>query len=136
MPPVSAWLVRSSLLCLAAGVTLGTALLAQKSGWWVIGGGSSLLLVHRELVLVGWLVQLAVGVGFWILPPVRGGAIRKRPAWAVAILLDSGLLLFLAGALWGGGAPVERDYLLTAGRTLEALAILGFGIPLLRKPFR
>lgn len=132
MPRVSAWLVRSSLLYLAVGATLGAVLLAAKGVGW--GAGAPLLRVHREVLLVGWLVQLALGVGFWILPPVRGGAIRKRPAWTVAGLLNAGLLLFAAGVLWGGTGG--KAWLLAAGRTLEALAVVGFAVPLLRRPFR
>lgn len=132
MPRVSAWLVRSSLLHLAVGVTIGALLLAGKAGWPL--GGGALVPVHREMLLVGWLVQLALGVGFWILPPVRGGAIRKRPAWTVAVLLNAGVALFLAGSLWGGAGGA--GWLRAAGRTLEALAVVGFAVPLARRPFR
>lgn len=134
MPRVSAWLVRASLLCLAAGATLGTVLLAGKAGWGLPAGGAWLA-VHRELLLVGWLVQLALGVGFWILPPVRGEAIRERPAWRVAGLLNAGLVVFAAGALWSAPDGIVA-HLPAAGRTLEALAVLGFAVPLLRRSFR
>lgn len=133
MPRVSAWLVRSSLVCLAAGATLGAVLLVQKGGWWAPAGGGWLR-VHRELLIVGWLVQLALGVGFWILPPVRGGAVRKRPAWTVAGLLNGGVLLFVVGALAGGSAVAA--WMLAAGRALEAAAVAGFGVPLMRRAWR
>lgn len=134
MPGVSAWLVRSSLLYLAAGATLGAVLLVQKAGWvWVPAGGASLLGVHRELLVVGWLVQLAMGVGFWILPPVRGEAVRERPAWRAAALLNAGVLLVVVAAT--GNAPTAR-WLSVAGRALEALAVAGFAVPLARRPFR
>ena len=134
MPRVSAWLVRASLVYLAAGASLGAALLAGKGGWGLPAGGAWLA-IHRELLLVGWLVQLAVGVGFWILPPVRSEAIRRRPAWRVAILLNAGLLLFAVGAARGDAAPLI-GWLPTIGRSLEALAVAGFAWPLLRRSFR
>lgn len=133
MPRVSAWLVRSSLAWMAAGVTLGAAMLAAKGGWPAPWTGS-LVRVHREVVLVGWLVQFAVGVGFWVLPPVRSGAVRERPAWAVAGLLNGGLLLFVAATLWGGGGA--GAVVAAGGRALEAAAVLVFGGALLTKPFR
>lgn len=135
MPRVSAFLVRASLLCLAAGATLGALLLTGKAGWPLPGLGS-LLPVHRELLMVGWLVQLALGVGFWILPPVRGVTVRARRAWAVAALLNGGIVLFAAGALWPDAASPGASYLRAAGRALEGLAVLGFAVPLMRRPFR
>lgn len=135
MPPVSAWLVRSSLVYLAIGVTLGAALLLQTGGWWSLGNGS-LLRVHRELLVVGWLVQLALGVGLWILPPVRGVAIRERRARTIAGLLNGGVALFVAGATWIAAGAAGGAYLMVAGRGLEALAIVAFGLPLVRRPFR
>lgn len=132
MPRVSAWMVRAALLHLAAGVTVGAALLAGDAVGWA--GSRPLVLAHRELVTVGWLVQLAVGVGFWILPPVRGDAIRGRPAWVVAALLNAGVLLYAAGVV-GSGAP-GGGLLLAAARTLEAAAVLLFGVPLAVRSFR
>ena len=84
---------------------------------------------------MGWLVQLVLGVGFWILPPVRGEAIRERPAWRVAFLLNAGLLVFAVGAARGEAAPLV-GWLPVIGRGLEALAVAGFAWPLLRRPFR
>lgn len=137
MPRVSRWLVRSSLLCLAAGATLGACLLVGKAVGRPVWSGS-LLAVHRELVVVGWLVQLALGVGLWILPPVRGQAVRERRGWTIAGALSAGIVLYLLSALWtgatgGGPAPAAARLV---GRGLEAAAVLGFGVPLLRRPWR
>jgi hypothetical protein len=125
-------MVRAALLHLAAGVTIGAALLAGDAVGWP--GSRPLAAAHRELVTVGWLVQLAMGVGFWVLPPIHGEAIRGRPAWAVAALLNGGVLLF-AGAVVAGGAP-GAGALLAAGRALEAAAVLLFGVPLAVRAFR
>lgn len=132
MPRVSAWLVRAALLHLVVGVTIGAALLAGNAAGW--SAGRPLALAHREMVTVGWLVQLAIGVGFWILPPVRGDAVRERPAWIVAALLNGGVLLFVGACLWAGGSG--GGPLPAAARTLEAAAVLLFGVPLALRSFR
>lgn len=132
MPRVSAWMVRAALLHLAVGVTIGAALLAGDAVGWP--GSRPLALAHREMVTVGWLVQLAVGVGFWVLPPVRAEAVRGRAAWVAAALLNGGVLLFVA-AVVEGGAPGAGG-LLAAARALETAAVLLFGVPLAVRAFR
>jgi len=135
VPRVSLWLVRAALVHLAVGVTAGALLLAGKATGWTPDTGQ-LALAHREIVVVGWLVQLAVGVGFWILPPIRGDAVREGPAWRVAGLLNAGVLLYVAGCLWGGAAGGQAGPLLAAGRILELLALTAFGVPLATRAFR
>lgn len=63
MPRLSVWFVRSSLVYLFLGFTLGGRMLANKGvlfGDWVWG----LLEAHMEFLLLGWMVQLAMGVAF------------------------------------------------------------------------
>lgn len=134
MPPVSAWMVRAALAYLAVGATVGAGLLAQKGGWLHLGGGA-LVRAHREVLLVGWLVQLALGVGFWILPPVRGTRVRGWPGWSVAALLNAGVAAVVASLLLAGPGTV-RDAGIVGGRVVEVAAILLFGIPLALKPWR
>ncbi|NOZ73444.1 MAG: hypothetical protein GXP38_16340 [Chloroflexi bacterium] len=67
MPRLSTWFVRASLIYLALGVTLGGLLLAEKGipfypALWIA------LPVHMEFLLIGWMVQLAMGMAYWILP--------------------------------------------------------------------
>ncbi|HXI35189.1 MAG TPA: hypothetical protein VNH63_13990, partial [Gemmatimonadales bacterium] len=64
---MSVWFVRSALVCLVLGFTLGGVMLAAK------GTGDTALIprllpIHIELLLVGWMLQLAMGVAQWILP--------------------------------------------------------------------
>ena len=78
MPRLSVWLVRTSLAFLAAGVSLGAAALAGKglaAGPWV----SRLVPIHAEFLLVGWTVQLVLGVAYWILPRLRHGRGARQP---------------------------------------------------------
>lgn len=94
MPRLSVLFVRTSLLYLAVGVTLGSPILWHKAtgtqplAW-------RLLPAHQEIVLMGWLLQLAMGVAYWILPrrridgrPTRG---RERAAWTAFALVNIGL---------------------------------------------
>jgi hypothetical protein len=123
MPRVARWLVRASLLYLALGFTLGAALLAAKG----VALGAvvwRLLPLHVETSLVGWLLQLVMGVAYWIFPrfgmtPAQRG--RESVAWLSFWLLNAGLwavgLAGLAGPAWA--APVA-----VAGRVAEGGAAL------------
>lgn len=124
MPALSVWFIRFSLVYLVVGASLGTMMLLVKAGaaaprWLFAGWG-----VHSEVVLMGWMVQLTMGVGYWILPkfprqPVRG---PRWPAVTALVLLNIGVLgSGLASALaW-------RD-LMMAARVFELLAVMSFGL--------
>ena len=76
MPCLSVLLVRTALCWLAAGVAMGALLLASKAAP-LPAGVFRLFHMHSEAVLIGWMVQLAMGVAWWILPkfprlPERG----------------------------------------------------------------
>lgn len=117
MPRQSVWFVRASLACLLTGFTLGALILAQK-GVPYDANVWSLLPVHIELLLVGWLMQLAFGVAFWILPRFGPGATRgpQKLIWASFALLNTGIMLVVL-QLWLPAA-------LLAGRAAEALGVL------------
>ena len=126
MPRLSVWFVRAALLHFATGFTFGALLLwnkalplgAQVSLWtW------RLLPAHMELLLVGWTVQLAMGVAFWILPRWRSQRGDVRPAWAAFILLNGGVLVVAAAAL----AP-EPAWGIFIGRALEVGAAVAFAL--------
>jgi cbb3-type cytochrome oxidase subunit 1 len=112
-------MVRTALLALVAGATLGALLLAAP-------GALSLARwrpLHAELLLVGWTVQLAFGVAYWILPRFRQGAERGRDslAWAAFALVNLGWLLTGVGRSMAGAETWAL-----AGRTAEGLAALAF----------
>lgn len=122
MPFLSVLLVRTALGWLAVGSAMGALLLASKAAA-LPSGGLRLLHAHSEAVLIGWMVQLAMGVGWWILPkyprlPERG---PTAPVWAAWLLLNAGVLL--AGAGRSLGAP---DAVAMAGRSAELLAVCAF----------
>lgn len=115
-------LVRTALAWLAAAALMGALLLAGK-GITVPAWAFRLFPLHAEAMFVGWMVQFAMGVGYWILPkyprlPERGPV---APIWAAWLLLNAGVLL--AGL---GRAAGLSDAIVTAGRGAELLAALAF----------
>lgn len=133
MPRASVWLVRTALVFLGAGLTAGAVLLAGRgleAGPWL----ARLLPVHAEFLLVGWTIQLVLGVAYWILPLVRDGAERGREGltWAAYGAFNSGVLLAALGAALG--APPA---LTLGGRLLESVGAGALAIqawPRIRRP--
>jgi hypothetical protein len=102
MPTLSRYFIRSALVYLGIGFTLGGLILSAKAGatdprvW-------SLLAVHIAFLVNGWLVQLSLGVAYWILPRIHlGDRGRRGWAWASFVMLQTGLVLAgISGAgLW------------------------------------
>lgn len=67
MPRISLCFVRASLGYLALGFTLGALLLWNK-GVAFAPFVWRLLPLHIEASLVGWVVQLVMGVAYWMFP--------------------------------------------------------------------
>ncbi|MFI5234657.1 MAG: hypothetical protein ACHQXA_03010 [Gemmatimonadales bacterium] len=115
MPSLSLWFIRTALLELLTGVTLGAAMLAARGGSWAprLAG---LLPLHVELLVLGWLANLVIGVAYWMLPKYPTGRERGAGAPVVAawVALNGGLLL------------VGLDLFPVAGRSAELLAVLLF----------
>lgn len=121
MPRLSCWFVRAALIYLAIGFTFGGLMLADK-GLHYYPQIWRWLPVHMELLLMGWLVQLAMGVVFWILPRYTQGQKRgnERLAWLSFGLLNLGIGLVVAetalavrGSVW-------------IGRVMEIAGVLAF----------
>jgi hypothetical protein len=121
VPLPTIWLVRAALVHLLIGTALGALLLVTKADLgppWVARAWP----LHGEMMLLGWMVQLAMGVAYWILPkhaqqPVRG---RAAPVVAAALLINAGVM----GA--GLGPALGRADLMVAGRLAELAAVLLF----------
>jgi hypothetical protein len=122
MPVLSVWMVRTALLQLSLGFTLGGLILMRN----LLPGGAGLyrlVPLHLEVLLIGWMVQLAMGVGFWMLPKFREGRPRGREelVWTAYVCLNGGVLM--AGiAQSAGNAPA----LALSGRAAEAMAAVLF----------
>ncbi|GAB4476154.1 MAG: cbb3-type cytochrome c oxidase subunit I [Anaerolineae bacterium] len=122
MPRLSVWLVRAALIHLGIGLTLGALMLFHK-GVPIHPAIWGLFPLHIEEVLVGWTIQLALGVAFWILPRFQGTWRRRAGlAWAAFMLLNGGVLFVAAGSL-GGWIMVTF-----AGRLAELLAAGAFAL--------
>lgn len=130
MPRLSVWFVRAALLHLAMGFTFGALLLWNKAlPFGALGGVQMsawtwrLLPAHMELLLVGWTVQFALGMAYWILPRWHSQRGDVRPAWAAFCLLNMGVLMVAAAAFapaltWGPAL----------GRALEVAAAAAFAL--------
>jgi hypothetical protein len=122
VPRLSRWFVRASLIYLVLGFGAGGALLTEK-GLPLHPVVWRLFPAHVEFLLVGWTVQFAMGVAFWILPRFAGGASRgnEGPAWCAFVLLNAGVL----GAGLGStlGAPPS---IVLWGRIAEAGGAVAF----------
>ncbi|HXF70493.1 MAG TPA: hypothetical protein VNK89_11890 [Thermoflexus sp.] len=128
MPPLSRYMIRMALAHLAFGFLIGGLMLAHKAfpyAAWVM----RLLPWHIHSLFIGWTLQLAFGVAYWIFPRFaleRPGDPRGRAgwAWASGVLLNAGVFIAgLSGAIgWGMG--------LALGGVLEALGVFAFVVHL------
>lgn len=118
MPRLSCWLIRSSLLYLAIGFTLGGLMLSHK-GVPLHPAVWRLLPAHIEFLLLGWILQLAMGVAFWILPRWGTGRGNEALAWLAYGLLNLGVWMAGIGSLIG--TPI-----VLAGRITEVASAITF----------
>jgi hypothetical protein len=123
MPRLSVYYIRASLIYLLLGFTFGGLLLLNK-GLMLSPAIWRLLPVHIEFDLMGWLVQLAMGVAFWILPRFSKGPLRgnERLSWVAFFLINSGILLVALDGL------TEIQWLAVIGRAMELLALALFAL--------
>lgn len=121
MPKLSCWFVRAAFGYLLVGFTLGGLLLWNK-GLPLTPQIWRLLPVHIEFQMFGWILQLALGVAYWILPRFQRQRRRERWAWSAFILLNLGCWLVVLGS-W-----VDLPGMILAGRLAEVSAILAFVI--------
>lgn len=98
MPRYSALAVRLSLLYLSLGFTFGALVLANKGipffpFFW------TLLPAHIDILIFGWIVQLILGVAFWILPRFQGGGRGNEYLFLASVIsLNLGILLVAVGS--------------------------------------
>jgi hypothetical protein len=130
MPVLSRWFIKAGFLA------LGTALLLEllqlrPAGMLARLPDSVVRLATIHLLTVGWLLQLIIGVAFWMFPrhptsPPRGDV---RYGWWAFGLLNTGLLLRLLGEPWrlgfsGPAWPLVAAGLLQLAGVASALALL------------
>ncbi len=123
MPRLTVWMVRTALIELGIGFTIGMWMLFNK-GVVIDPLALRLLPAHIELVLLGWTIQLGMGVAFWILPRFPTGRRygRERLGWLAYALLNLGVLLVVIN-VWLG-----TKGLAFAGRGLELAAVIAYAV--------
>ncbi len=121
MPRLSVYFIRASLIYLLLGFTIGGLMLANK-GIMFLPAIWALLPLHIEFAFVGWMIQLTMGVAFWILPRFRRGAPRgnERLGWLAFILVNAGILLTVSNV------PLGKNWLVLTGRVTEVLGLITF----------
>ena len=94
MPRLSQLMIRTALLWLAIGYSVGGLVLLTK-GLSLLPWLWALRAAHIHMLLVGWVVQLACGVAFWILPRLdaRGARGDERLVWGCYVALNGGVVL-------------------------------------------
>jgi len=124
MPSLTRWYIRAAFIYLLLGFTVGALLLINK-GIQLFPSLWRWLPVHIEFLLYGWVMQLTLGMAFWILPRYWQKPRRPKESYARAafVLLNLGLWLVVAQAV----LPVGR-WALVAGKGLELGAVFCFAL--------
>jgi hypothetical protein len=78
--------------------------------------------LHQEALLVGWLLNLAMGTAYWILPRVQHSRGPEAPVWAALALLNGGVAAVAVATV----VPESASALVLAGRSGELTAALLF----------
>lgn len=122
MPTPSRWMIKASLLYMLAGFSIGALILISKvypsmSSMW------SLLAVHIEVSIFGWIIQLTMGTAYWILPRYLKTKSRgnSKLAMLMVALLNVGILINIASYLDVVGSAAT-----ILGRLLEVGAVVLF----------
>lgn len=121
MPTLTRWAIKIGLVHFVLGIAIGTVMLAAKAGY-----GSMGILNHRpvhvHMLLFGWLVQLVIGMGYWLFPTFLSGPKRGTPRLAAASVLTLNV-----GVVLGTAEPWVVS-LGAAGWMLESAAVVMFAL--------
>lgn len=122
MPTVTRWVLKTALAWAAAAMIVGVLL-----AW--PGAPSLPYPTYLHLLTVGWLSNLIFGVAHWMFPRASAEQPRGdvRTAWAGWGLLNTGLLLRIAGEGWPGEIPGP---ILLLSALLQLLAVWSWVIHL------
>lgn len=128
-------MVRAALLWLLLGIVLGGAMLTDRllPGDWVAWFAPT----HGHILFVGWFLQFAIGIAYWLLPrkrsnPARPLGYRENVAFAATAALNLGLLLrVIAEPLEHAGHANDVTLtMLTISAILQIAAIATFVVEL------
>ena len=104
MDPLSSLMVRLALLWMLAGFLVGDAMLVDRQlpGDWRLWMQPT----HGHMLFVGWFLQFALGIAYWLLPRMRSAerpvGYNLRLAQIAVAALNIGLLFRVLGE------PLER----------------------------
>jgi heme/copper-type cytochrome/quinol oxidase subunit 1 len=123
MPRLSVWFITAAITQFALGALIGAVMMIARA-LDAYPAVSWLLPFHIEFMLIGWEVQLAMGVAYWVLPRYRTGPERgsERLTMIAFALVNVGVLLASLAGIDGFSRWA------TAGHVLEILGGLAFGI--------
>ena len=130
MDPLSSVMLRAALTWLLAGFVIGAAMLTDRvlPGQWRLWMAPS----HAHMLFVGWFLQFAVGVAYWLLPRRRSTerplGYGEGPAYLAFVALNLGLVLRIIAepAERAGLANDVTLALLGASALLQVTAALVF----------
>ncbi|MGM0587624.1 MAG: hypothetical protein ACQETE_04345 [Bacteroidota bacterium] len=104
MPTVSIWMIRAALSWMLVGGSIGLAIMLARvlSLEWAYP--FLYQPPHGAIMMLGWVIQLAMGVGYWMLPRYitpQGDHLRgsSQGMWICAGLLNASVLGFLINPL-------------------------------------
>jgi hypothetical protein len=125
MDRLSSFMVRASFVWLLIGVVVGGLMLTDRSlpGEWRLWASPT----HGHILFVGWFVQFALGIAFWLLPRRRS---PERPlGYPEGIASGAVAALNLGLGLRVIGEPAERAGFAGGGTQamLAASALLQIG---------
>src|SRR3712207_6299759 len=129
MPRLSCWFIRAALLHLATGAVVGGLILAAKGYPGRLDWAWLLLPAHIQLLAGGWLLQLTLGMGYWILPRLDAWGERGHAslAWVSFWTLNTGVIgaavLLLTRSF---RSAVDVNVLLIVAALLQACATIAF----------
>ena len=133
MDPLSSVMLRAALTWLLAGFVIGAAMLTDRAlpGQWRLWMAPS----HAHMLFVGWFLQFAVGVAYWLLPaggPRATVSYQERAAYLAVGALNLGLVLrIIAESAERTGHESDLTMaVLIASALLQVAAAVGFVIQL------
>lgn len=130
MDRLSTVMVRASFAWLLLGVVFGALLLTDRAlpGEWRLW----LQPTHGHVLFVGWFLQFALGVAYWLLPrrrsPARPLGYREWASLTAVVALNLGLGLRLVGepADRAAGGPSWTVPVLAVSAILQVAAVAVF----------
>lgn len=130
MDRLSIIMARNSLAWLMLGILVGGVMLVDRAvpGNWIAWFAPS----HGHVLFVGWFLQFALGIAYWLLPRKRSEELplgyRERIAIAGAISLNVGLACrVIAEPLERSGRASDVTLaVLTASSVLQVVAVAIF----------